>query len=293
MAAVRQRITAIQISVSPEEETQLEQQGWIRVPGDLNSGTRGPQVGLWYRTDGDKRVTRIQFSFLHQIANKLHGAGFTKVDKNINENTAGDDIYLWFKCENSGNPIIDLKVTTNLEDEVKQFQSGWECLSCDLNLNNGGNPHVRMWVRRNEATYMQNVDASVNFSPVLFDKGYIHVDENTNRGTTPPGSAVFIWYNSSTSSGSGVSQLDVSLNESDEARLRKEQFIKVNKNLNDGTIGAPVYLWYKKGESRVIQFFVLLVGDEALKYYQQSGFHVVAKNLNNGNDGTPVYIAYK
>ncbi|KAK1784371.1 hypothetical protein P4O66_003098 [Electrophorus voltai] len=41
-----------------------------------------------------------------------------------------------------------LKVTINLEEEVQQSQPGWECLSCDLNLNNGGNPHVRMWVKR-------------------------------------------------------------------------------------------------------------------------------------------------
>ncbi|XP_036418600.1 uncharacterized protein LOC118802218 [Colossoma macropomum] len=292
-----QAITELQVSISRDEEDKFEKQGFSKVDGNLNSGTSGPDVFLWFKKQGDRPITRIQFSFRKEMDSILSAAGFTKVVKDINTGTGGDETYLWYMSGTSrfDLPILKLKVTTSLEDEPSQFSSGWERLGCDLNRNNGGDP-VYLWVKRDATSYISDITATINFSQDmkdLFQQGYIRVDEDTNRKVPPQGSAVFLWYRRSKVEDDGIAKIDVSLNKNEEDDLKKNKFTKVNKNLNDSTTGGPVYLWYKREKTPAIQFFTVLVGDVAQSVYKKAGFHVVEKNLNKGSDGIPLYVAYK
>ena len=119
------------------------------------------------------------------------------------------------------------------------------------------------------------------------------MDEDTNRGAKPPGSAVFLWYQRSKGKGDGITDISVSLNEAQEAELQKNGYTKVDEDLNKGATGDPVYLWYMRSQNPAISFLTMLVGYEALRVYINDTIcKVVGKNLNNSNDGDPLYIAY-
>ena len=145
----------------------------------------------------------------------LSAAGFAKVNKNINAGTKGDDIYLWYISGTTDFdiPIVDLKVPTKLEDEPKLFRSGWERLGCDLNRNAGGDL-VYLWVKRSQKTYICDITATIDFSADegLLQQGSYRVDEDTNRGAKPTGSAVFLWYLHSKDQDGAVTDIEVSFN---------------------------------------------------------------------------------
>ncbi|XP_036454025.1 uncharacterized protein LOC118826985 [Colossoma macropomum] len=291
-----QAITELQVSTNRDEEDKFKKD-FTKVDGNLNSGTSGPEVFLWYKKEGNKPVTRIQFSFRTEMDHALDASGFKKIQKNINIGTNGDAIFLWYMSGTTSSdiPIVDLKVTTIVQDESRLFRSGWERLGCDLNRSNRGDP-VNLWVKRNTTSYIHDISASLSFAEdkSLFDQGYICVDEDTNRDVKPPGSAVFLWYRHSTFPDNCITDIEVSLNKDQENKLEKNGYIKVNENLNAGTNGDPVYLWYKHSEDPAIQFLNVLVGDEALQVYKSAKIcKVVEKNLNNGNGGVHLYVTYK
>ena len=72
------------------------------------------------------------------------------------------------------------------------------------------------------------------------------------------------------------------------------RYTKVDKDLNEGANGDPVFLWYMHSQAPAIQFLTVLVGDVALSVYKKAEVcNVVEKNLNSGNNGVSLYIAYK
>ncbi|XP_037387825.1 uncharacterized protein LOC119261889 [Pygocentrus nattereri] len=291
-----QAITELQVSTNMKKEEDLKKQGFTKVDGNLNSGTTGPEVFLWYKKGGVKSVTRIQCSYRNEMNDGLGAAGFQKIKENINIGTEGDAIFLWYMTgtTTSDIAIMDLKVTTLLAEEPRQFSAGWERLGLDLNHNTGGNP-VYLWVKRDTTTYISNITASLSFSEdkTLFDHGYIRVDEDTNRGASPS-LAVFLWYRRCKYPDVSITDIDVSISEEQEGSLLKKGYLKVNKDLNAGTNGDSVYLWYKHSENPAIQFLTVLVGNDALQAYKSAKTcKVVEKNLNNGNNGVPLYVAYK
>ncbi|KAI4886174.1 hypothetical protein NFI96_005962 [Prochilodus magdalenae] len=298
MASINnQPITEIQISLNKDQEDKLERAGFTRVPGDLNSGTAGPVELLWYKRGHSRAVTRIQFSFREEMNEGLTASGFTKINKNINTGTAGDAIFLWYlSCTTQfDSPVLDLKVTTKVEEEPELFLTGWERMGLDLNRNAGGHP-VYVWVLRDTTTYISSITASLDCSGdrELFQHGYIRVDEDTNRGAFPAGAAVFPWFRQSKVQGDGITEIEVSLNKDQEVALEARGFTKVNKDLNEGANGDPVYLWYMHSQAPPIQFLTVLVGEVARSTYKKAGVcTLVEKNLNSGNNGVPLYIAYK
>ena len=67
-------ITELQISVSKDQEQTLSSQGSTKVDGNLNSGTSGSTVLLWYKSGGNKPVTRVQFSFRSEMDGGLNAS---------------------------------------------------------------------------------------------------------------------------------------------------------------------------------------------------------------------------
>ncbi|KAL6466288.1 hypothetical protein MHYP_G00264210 [Metynnis hypsauchen] len=208
-------ITEIKICDSEREERELAGKGFTRVEGNLNRDAARP-VTLWYKRGGDNPITRIQFSFRREMPDGLRKAGFTEDPKKISigHTFLRDNIilhthiHLWYMSGTTefDFPIVDLRVTTSLQDEPALFSDNWERLGCDLNRNNGGHP-VYVWVKRRERTYICDITATIGFAEDadLFNQGFFRVDEDTNRGvpTTPPGQppvepprvlpCVFIW----------------------------------------------------------------------------------------------------
>ena len=221
-----QPITELHIQVNKEEEEQLMKRGFIKVPINFNSAEL-PPLFLWYKRGSSKPVTRIQFSFSEVMDEGLSASGFTKIDVNLG--TATHPIYLWYMSGSTqfDFPIVDLAVTTRLEDEPEMVHSGWERLALNRNFNPSGGPgHV--WVKRSQPTFICDFQATIDFSEDtdLFRQGYIRMDEDFNRITKPTVYAVFLWYRHSKDQERGITEVDVSILKDDEGRLKAKGFTK-------------------------------------------------------------------
>ncbi|XP_044185529.1 uncharacterized protein LOC122965486 isoform X1 [Thunnus albacares] len=292
-------ITHLAVSLNEAEEQELKAQGFKMIYDDLNKGALGKYINICYKKeDGAPPITRIQVTFNDDMAVGLRAAEYTKIDKDLNAGAAGDHIYLWYFRGGTEYdiPIVDIEVTTDAKDEGRKLKSGWERLACDLNRGNAGN-YIHAWVKRARQTYICDVTATDSYTSdmKLFEDGYIRVDEDTNKGAF--GEYVFIWYRQTTDPERALSDLQISTNDCQHQELQEQNYNKVVRcwkfvNLNKGTIGDEVHLWYKKEESKPIKAITILVNPAAVEWYTQAGVKVIKRDLNTGNGGKTVYLCY-
>ncbi|KAI3363627.1 hypothetical protein L3Q82_001254 [Scortum barcoo] len=282
-------ITSLDVSLDEAEEQLLQSKGFSKIDADLNKGAGGKNIYLWYKKEScSAPITRLQVTFNNDMAVGLINAGYTKIDKNLNAGAGGDYIYLWY-FSGSGvydTPIVDIDVTTSAENEAQKFRHGWERVTCDLNRKVGGN-WIHVWVKRESQTYICDVSATDSYGSDTdyFQDGYIRMDEDTNRGAG--GSFVFIWYRQTTDSKRALTNVQISTNDREYQSLQQQHYHSVSVNLNEGTRGNKVYLWYKKQACNPIKAVTLLVNMAAVDEYEKAGVSVIKKNLNTGTDGIP------
>ncbi|XP_026199619.1 uncharacterized protein si:dkey-30j10.5 [Anabas testudineus] len=289
-----QYITELQVSLTEAEEERLEDHDFTKISVNLNQGTNGNRIYLWYKRGNENPITRIQFSFTDDMNQGLSNAGFTKIDKNLNTGTRGDQIYLWFNKVTSHHdvPIVDLRVTTEAAAEAPLFGADWERLASDLNWKAGGK-WIHLWVKREKKTYICDITANNGFEKDAenFQKGYIRVDEDTN--TDAGGEPTFIWYRQTTDSTQGLTDLQVSINDEEYRSFQEQQYELVDVDLNKNTGGDRVYLWYKKGDpSDPIRAVSVIINKAAVGPFQGAGVKVIQKNLNIDNKGDVMYLCY-
>ncbi|KAM9391973.1 uncharacterized protein KZ484_003491 [Pholidichthys leucotaenia] len=289
-----QYITDLQVSLDKTQEDDLRAQGFTPLKGDLNKGTTGNPVYLWYKKSSDQPITRIQFSFIEGMDTSLKQEKYTKIEKNLNEGTTGDTIYLWFfkGSLQYDVPIVDLSVTTEAKDEVEMLRFGWERLACDLNRNAKGD-WIHLWVMREKPAYICDITAIADYQgeDTYFNSGYIRVDEDTDRDAK--GSRVFIMYRQDTNPKEAITKLQISTSNEEKDRFRVQGYKEVIMDLNHGTEGKEVLLWYKKeGDGKPIKAVTPLLNPDAVKAYKDGGITVIDKNLNEGNVGMKEYLAY-
>ncbi|GLD59563.1 uncharacterized protein AKAME5_001155400 [Lates japonicus] len=226
------------------------------------------------------------------MAAGLINAGYTKIPKDLNAGAKGDYIYLWYFRGNTeyDTPIVDIDVTTDAESEADKFSVGWERLACDLNRKANGN-WIHTWVKRQSQTYVCDVTATDSYGADTdwFQRGYIRLDEDTNRDAE--GAFVFIWYRQTTDSQRALSALQISTNDSERQALQQQNYQPVSINLNEGTGGNHVYLWYKREKlEKPIKAVTLLFNTGAVPVYERAGINVIKRNLNTGNKGFTEYL---
>ncbi|XP_030601524.1 uncharacterized protein LOC115791552 [Archocentrus centrarchus] len=88
-----------------------------------------------------------------------------------------------------------------------------------------------------------------------------------------------------------ISELQVSLNKTEEYDLHGQGFTKIFVNLNKGAEGNTVYLWYKKGNTAITRIQISF-NNEMTKGLMDAGFHKINKNLNEGTSGDQLYLWY-
>ncbi|XP_031151321.1 uncharacterized protein LOC116046981 [Sander lucioperca] len=284
-------ISQLDVSINEAEEQELQSQGFKKIYVDLNKGSGGNYIYLWYKK-GSVPITRVQFTFNDDMAVGLIKAGYTKIDKDLNAGAGGDFIYLWY-FRGSGEfhtPIVEIDVTTDENSEAGKFTTGWEKSACDLNRNAKGN-WIYAWVKREKQTYICDVSATDSYGsdPDYYKAGYIRVDEDTNRGAG--GAYVFIWYRQTTDPKRALTDLNISTNDLEFQSLQQQGYTSVSVNLNEGTGGNKVYLWYKKdGVTKPIKAMSLLLNPAAVPVYEKAGIAVIKRNLNTGTDGSTEYL---
>ncbi|XP_064841676.1 uncharacterized protein LOC135553598 [Oncorhynchus masou masou] len=268
---------------------------------------------MWYKKGNEEPITRVQFSFTDGMKDGLRSVGFTELPENLNSGAEGDVIHLWYFSGASPKydiPIVDLLLTTNVKTEAVQFKYSWERLSCDLNRGNSGDhinlwvkretetyicdvaattsyqEHINLWVKRESETYICDVAATTSYQEHinLFNKGYIRMDEDLNRGAE--GNWIFLWYLQSTHKGCGVTRVNASINHEQDFSLQQHGFSVVNVNLNEGTSGRPVFVWLKKDGSLPIKALTVTSNPRA------DGWVFIERSLNSGNNGAPLFLWY-
>ncbi|XP_033973293.1 uncharacterized protein LOC117472234 [Trematomus bernacchii] len=283
-------ISELEVSQNAADEEDLVEKGFTKIDGNLNEGTGGYAIRLWYKR-GSEAITKVQVSFNVEMA-KGFPAEYTKVMKDLNAGAWGCWLYLWF-FKGSGEfdtPIVDISVTTDAAHEADKFASGWERVACDLNRNTGGNL-IHVWLKREKQTYICDVDATDSYDSDMdhFQKGYIRVDEDTNRGAG--GAYVFIWYRQTTDPEKALEDLQVSINADQFDEYHQQDYQPVVLDLNEGTGGNKVFLWYKK-RSNPIKAIGLLLNKDAVKEYPEAGIKLITGNLNAGNKGNVEHLCF-
>ncbi|KAM4575687.1 uncharacterized protein PAE49_006116 [Odontesthes bonariensis] len=289
-------IIEIKVSMNVAEEEQLRKQGFTQNPVNLNIGTSGFNIYLWYKRGSGAPITRIQVSYDEAMTGSLKTNRYMKVKGDLNAGSGGDGIYLWYTTGSSEYdiPIVDLFVSTEREVESQLFQFDWERLSCNLNRKAGGSK-IHLWVKREKPAYICDITATANFKGdhLLIQQGYIRVDENTNRAAG--GKKVFIWYRQHPDRQKALTDLQISTNTSEMEKWQRKNYKRVDQDLNEGTSGPPVYLFYCKTGSNCgqpIKTASLLIKKIGLASYEKAGVQVIQESLNTGNDGAPEFLCF-
>ncbi|XP_043968098.1 uncharacterized protein si:dkey-30j10.5 [Gambusia affinis] len=288
-------ITHIDISLNAAEELQLSNNGFTKLPLDLNKEAGGNNIFLWYKMGDYRAITRIQFSFNDWMTKGLMNEGYHLVNKDLHKGAGGSNVFLWFfkgytECDV---PIVELDVSTNEEDETKKAQPQWERSACDLNRRAGGDG-IHLWMKRQRQTYICDIQASDGdiSHHDLFRQGYTRIDEDINRDSGGPD--IFIFYQQTADEKKAITDLKISTDTSKESRLVKAGCQKVKTNLNDGTRGTPLYLWYKKGGTDTPPItFITVINTTAKEECVRAGFNVIDTDLNLKNSGHKMFLCFK
>lgn len=252
-------ITDLAVSKSLKDENDFRKAGFTVHPGNLNAGSTGYPIHLWYKRGTGPAITRIQFSFTNKMRNGLIDAKYQELQINA-------EISLWYLRGTTKIyevNIVDLYVTTQGDDEPDMFRLGWERLACNM-IRKAGGKLIHLWVKREKPTYICDITANADCEAdaELFNEGYIRMDENTNRPTKDD--LVFIWYRQTTDTKAAIQGLKVSLTE-------VPGYEKVDQNLLHETPASPTFLWYKKGPSSgPINAISVLLDKATVQAYQKS-----------------------
>ncbi|XP_061592962.1 uncharacterized protein LOC133457675 [Cololabis saira] len=285
-------ITAIDVSLNEGEEEMLRGNGYIQIPVNTNIGNSGDKVYLWYMRGSSQGVTRVQLSFNDAMTKGLIEAGYQKIDKDLNAKTGGDQINLWYCTVPNEVPIVDLFIATEAGDEAQLFRLGWERLACNLNRKAGGK-RIYLWVKREKTMYLCDIMATKGFEKdqQLFKKGFIRIDETTNRAAGGP--FIFIWYLQKADSHEAITDLQVSTTKEEVDFWKNNSYSLVDQDLNEGTDGNQINLWYKRKESSdPIKTATLIVKKFSALSYSRAGVQIIYRNLNQGNEGALEYLCF-
>ena len=82
------------VSTNPQEEHNLQQEGFKQVVVDLNKGAGGPYIYVWSHQDGCHKIKGINLLIDPKAPLEYKKAGVKVIDKNLNEGTKGWNIYI-------------------------------------------------------------------------------------------------------------------------------------------------------------------------------------------------------
>ncbi|KAK5623499.1 hypothetical protein CRENBAI_013434 [Crenichthys baileyi] len=90
-----------------------------------------------------------------------------------------------------------------------------------------------------------------------------------------------------------ITEIDISLNKSDEEHLKSNGFIQNPVNLNKRASGDEVHLWYKKGCGSAITNIQFTFSDSMNHGLKGANYNLIKKNLNSRTGGDHIYLWYK
>ncbi|KAK5623500.1 hypothetical protein CRENBAI_013435 [Crenichthys baileyi] len=89
-----------------------------------------------------------------------------------------------------------------------------------------------------------------------------------------------------------ITEIDISLNKSDEEHLKSNGFIQNPVNLNKESPGGKIFMWYKKGKCPGITRIQFTFNDHMSEGLAQAGYTQIKKDLNEGTGGDNINLWY-
>lgn len=239
-------ITRVQFSFTDAMKDDLKKARFTELPVNLNSGTDGDVIHLWYSSGASPKYNiPIVDLFLTTDENEeatQFKLGWERLPCNLNRGNSGDFITLWLKRK-SETYICDVAATTSFQDDINLFNEGYIRLDEDLNRDSGGNP-IFLWYRQSTEMdgWLTEMNASIDHKQdsSLRKRGFTVVNVNLNEGTS--GKPVMVWFKKEGSL--PIKALTVTSNNKEDCPYMEADLILIDKNLNAGNNGMPLYLWY-------------------------------------------------
>lgn len=282
-------ITGIGVLSYEGEKTQRQAKGTNKTFISLKQFKSGNDVHLWSeKQQGCAPITRVQCSFNEDMCEGLRKAGFIKIEFPIL--TADGPVFLWYLCGSTkfDIPIVEIDVSFTPEEECELMKQGFEKAFCNLSDEYGTSLYV--WVKREKPTIIYDVTATSCYDKdaELFKAGYIRIDQPTNTIFYGHKSTNFLWYRLTTDAKSAITDLQISTNPGEYQQYTLQRYTFIDVNLNKGSGGRAVYLWYKKeaGKNELpVKSMMLLHHSFIIKIFEARGIQTIDKNINEGNCG--------
>lgn len=277
-------ITDMEISTNVAEAEMLIRRGFDKIPYDLAHEAADYSIYLWYKRGDSDAITRIQLTYMDSMESGLITMKYTKLDHDISGGNNRYSVNLWYfrGTTEADVPIVDLQVTINPSDEAKKFGDGWERLACDLTMSKKGSK-LYLWMKREKPTFIREITATDDYSRdvSLFQTGYIRMDLSVNA--EKDGCPIFIWYLLTTDSSKAVKDIKVSTNPDEEKKYRKQDYIKVDLDLNKWCWWSPEYLWYKKTGPKYHVKVMTMIPPSSASLYEGEAAMVIKKCLGTSD----------
>lgn len=288
-----ENITNIAISSNPAEEKQLEEGGYQRVPNDDPKS----DVKIWYKkAKKEAPITRLQVSFNDAMSEGLGKAGYHLMKVPIT--SPEGPVFLWYFVGTGSYdiPIVEMSYFKTPEKAAEMIWEGWEKVGCSLTPVDGLNQYL--WIKRAKTTCICDITAT-NFydkDAELFQAGYNRIDETTNSPNKSYKGNNFLWYRLTTEFSNALGYPFISTNTKEYDQFLKQGYTLVDVNLNNGTGGRTVYVFYKKTGGSFIEpplvNMMLLLQKSDIAIVEKAGMNVIEENINEGNRGAPRYLCY-
>lgn len=278
-------ITAIGVLKNEGEAMQQQEKTII----NLKQSKSGNAVYLWSeKKKGGFAITRVQCSFNEDMCAGLSEAGYIKIDFPIP--TADGPVFLWYFCGSTkfDIPIVEIGLSFTPEEDCDMMKQGFDRAFCNLSDEYGTS--VFVWVKRDKPTFIYDVTATNDYDgdAKLFEAGYNRIDQPTNTIFCGHKSANFLWYRLTTDAKNALTNLQISTNPDEYQQYTLQRYTFVDANLNQGSGGRAVYLWYKKEEGKnmlPVKSMLLLHHKFVIKICEGFGILTIDKNINEGNCG--------
>lgn len=124
-----------------EGDSDLLNDGYIRLDEDTNRGGGGAYVFVWYRltTHTKMAIRDLQVSTSDADYQAFQSQGYTPVNQDLNQGTGGNPVFLWYKKDNCGKtPIMNVTVIANAAAKPVYERAGIEVIDKNLNTGNRG-----------------------------------------------------------------------------------------------------------------------------------------------------------
>ncbi|KAK7899298.1 hypothetical protein WMY93_020151 [Mugilogobius chulae] len=299
-------LSALNISITPEKYAELKRLGYDRLEVNLNENTGGSPAYLWYKSlPNQDKVKRLVLLLNWRCVEQYKAAGINVIERNLNTgNTtpyrradATTELFMRELVQDAAVHVV-FEVCSVEGEEKRPKDSALHCLHTagqvvrHTDINSGRSrftPAVTPSVLLGFSSFYLSQEEDV-----LKTQGFTQINVNLNEGTGAANKN-FLWYKKGEKA-LAITRVQVTYNRQMESSMK--EFTMIDKNINTGTSGGPLYMWFSKA---VGEFDIPIMDVAVTTETQDEVSHLTARgmwenvdcNLNLGAGGNYVYAWMK